>query len=166
VIRRNAAPQISSFTTGTITEDATALTNLVGNPGFEANSSFSASNVWKTSGVTVGFQIWTNGNGQFTPEAVVPIYGAGNTPGMISQDIATVTGQHYTLSYWGGEPHLGWRRRQIFRFRQQLLCGELGWRGSCGVCVDQRAVLRQRLPRVIQQSANDLYAFTQYSSTL
>ncbi|MGM4961962.1 T1SS-143 repeat domain-containing protein [Tardiphaga sp. 1201_B9_N1_1] len=165
----NQPPQVvtaTSVTTGSVTEDATALTNLVGNPGFEASSSFSSANaVWTRGGVTGGLQVWTNQNGSVhTGNRGADLWAPANTPGTISQDIATVTGQHYTLSYWVANRISAGGSAQYFDSGANSFVvnwGGVPVVGSALTNAPFSATLPSNDPN--SPSANDLYAFTLYT---
>ena len=86
---------------GTITNDDGAATpNLVVNGGFESGN-FSG---WTLSGNSSGNQIYIAPT-DFPGEVHTGSYSAGfgsmnRTDGILTQNIATTAGQHYTLSFW------------------------------------------------------------------
>ena len=97
----NGATISDSQGVGTITNDDGAATpNLVVNGGFESGN-FSG---WTLSGNSGGNQIYIAPTA-FPGEVHTGSYSAGlgsmnRTDGILTQNIATTAGQHYTLSFW------------------------------------------------------------------
>ena len=97
----NGATISDSQGVGTITNDDGAATpNLVVNGGFESGN-FSG---WTLSGNSSGNQIYIAPTA-FPGEVHTGSYSAGfgsmnRTDGILTQNIATTAGQHYTLSFW------------------------------------------------------------------
>ena len=97
----NGATISDSQGVGTITnDDGAATANLVVNGGFESGD-FSG---WTLSGNSSGNQIYIAPT-DFPGEVHTGSYSAGlgsmnRTDGILTQNIATTAGQHYTLSFW------------------------------------------------------------------
>ena len=97
----NGATISDSQGVGTITnDDGAATANLVVNGGFESGD-FSG---WTLSGNSSGNQIYIAPT-VFPGEVHTGSYSAGlgsmnRTDGILTQNIATTAGQHYTLSFW------------------------------------------------------------------